>query len=362
MLYNGSVVCNASRVAGITLAQRDLDATRVQLQAWFEHRFAGEANVSELRAANRAAGWSSESLVFTAEVGGGTSEYVVRIPPAGGGIFREYDLGAQTLTQELLHEYGVVTPSPILYEPDRAWIGSKFLVMPRIIGHTPSDTTYATRGWLHDAGPVVQRRAHDSFLDTLASLHRVPVGEAPWLERPSGVGIVAELKWWQDYARWGTDSQVPELMADAFDWLIRHRPTETTELSVCWGDARLSNAIFDDSGQIVGALDWEQACVCPAETDFAWWLATRRQMLEVNGIDADPELPGFDSREVVVRLYEEMIGRPLNDLPWYEIFAMVRMGCCILRTQVLLRQTGQTEHFLTRAPILPAWTIATIRA
>ena len=62
-----------------------------------------------------------------------------------------------------------------------------------------------------------------------------------------------------------------------------------------------------------------------------------QQMLEVNRLDLDPELPGFDSREAVIGRYEEMIGRPLVDLDWYEIFAMVRMGCCILRTQVLLR-------------------------
>ena len=87
-------------MAGITLAQRDLEAeTRERLEAWFQHRFGDEAVVSELRVANRAAGWSSESLMFTAEVAGQTSEYVVRIPPAGGGIFREYDIGAQALTR-----------------------------------------------------------------------------------------------------------------------------------------------------------------------------------------------------------------------------------------------------------------------
>jgi aminoglycoside phosphotransferase (APT) family kinase protein len=176
-------------MAGITLAQRDLAATRRQLHAWFEHRFHGEAAVSELRAANRAAGWSSESLVFTVDLDGHTDEYVIRIPPAGGGIFRDYDLGAQTLTQELLHEYGIAAPSPILYEPDRRWIGSKFLVMPRIIGHTPSDTSYATRGWLHDAGPAVQRRAHDSFLETLAGLQRVPVSQAPGSNAPPVSGF-----------------------------------------------------------------------------------------------------------------------------------------------------------------------------
>lgn len=349
-------------MAGITLVQRDLAATRAQLQTWFEHRFAGEAVVSELSTANRAAGWSSESLVFSAEVDGETNEYVIRIPPSGGGIFREYDLGAQTLTQELLHEYGIATPSPILYEPDRAWIGSKFLVMPRIVGHTPSDTSYATRGWLHDAGPDVQRRAHDAFLETLVRLQSIPVGEAPWLERPAGFGVSAELAWWHGYARWGSDNQVPDVLTEAFGWLRRRQPEETAPPTICWGDARMSNAIFDDTGQLVGALDWEQACVCPAEADFAWWLATRKQMLEVNGLDLDPELPGFDSRTAVVGRFEEMIGRKLENLDWYEIFAMVRMGCCILRTQVLLRSNGQGDHFLTKAPILPAWTIEAIRA
>jgi aminoglycoside phosphotransferase (APT) family kinase protein len=348
-------------MAGIALVQRDLAATRQQLQSWFEHEFGGKTTVSDLRAANRAAGWSSESLVFTVEIAGTVSDYVARIPPAGGGIFPTYDLGAQTLTQNLLHQYGIATPSPIYYEPDRAWIGSKFLVMPRILGHTPSDTSYAMKGWLHDAGPEVQRCAHDSFLETLADLQRVPVSEAPWLERPGGVGVSAELAWWRDYVRWGTDNQVPDLMSEAFEWLVRHQPEDTADLSVCWGDARLSNAIFDDTGQIVGALDWEQACVCPAETDFAWWLATRRQMLEVNGLDLDPELPGFDSCGQVIRRYEEKLGRKLTGLDWYEIFAMVRMGCCILRTQVLLRTIGQSDHFLTRAPFLPAWTIETIR-
>jgi aminoglycoside phosphotransferase (APT) family kinase protein len=348
-------------MAGIALIQRDLADTRARLEAWFSHRYGGEAAVSELQAANRAAGWSSESLVFAADVAGHSSEYVLRIPPAGGGIYPEYDLDAQTRTQELLHQHGIATPSPIVYEPDESWIGSRFLVMPRIVGHTPSDTTYATRGWLHDAGPQVQRRVHDSFLQTLAALQRVPVDEATWLHRPTGTGVSAELAWWQEYAAWGTDNQIPDVMTEAFDWLRRHQPEQIGDAAVCWNDARLSNAIFGDDGQIVGVLDWEQACLCPAETDFAWWLATRRQMLEVNGIDADPELPGFDSREQVIHRFEEMIGRPLVALEWYEIFAMARMGCCIMRTQALLRSIGQNDHFLTRAPILPAWTISTVR-
>ncbi|OBI85122.1 phosphotransferase family protein [Mycobacterium asiaticum] len=344
-------------MAGLSLVQRDLDATRGQLADWFQHKFGAPVEIGELRPANRAAGWSSVSLLFSVD---GSREFVVRIPPTGGGIYAEYDLAGQTRTQQFLHEYQIATPAPIHYEPDPSWLGSSFLVMPRIAGHTPSDTSYATRGWLHGAGPEVQRRVHDSFLDTLVALQRVPTDQAAWLERPQGVGNAAELAWWRDYVEWATDMQVPNLITDAFDWLYRHQPEDPPRLAVCWGDARLSNAIFDDQGQIVGVLDWEQACLCPAETDFAWWLATRRQTMEVNGIQADPELPGFDSRQRVIERFEERIGRPLQALRWYEIFAMVRMGCCILRVQWLLRSMGQGDHGLTRAPIMPAWAIAAV--
>lgn len=352
-------------MAGITLAPRDLAETRLRLHAWIEHRFGAGTTISELSTANRAAGWSSETLAFSVagpgEHSDGQGDYVIRIPPAGGGMFAEYDLEGQTRTQQLLRHHGVVTPSPVCYEPDPSWIGSRFMVMPRIVGHTPSDTSYATRGWLHGAGPDVQRRLHDSFLETLLAVQRVPIGEAAWLRRPTGVGVGPELAWWQEYLRWGTDGDVPDLMVDAFGWLERHQPSGAAPLAVSWGDARLSNTISDDSGTIIAAIDWEQACICPAEADLGWWLATRRQTLEVQGIRADPELPGFDSREAVIRRYEEMLGRELTDLGWYEMFSMVRMACCILRTHVLLRSLGQTDHGFLRAPIMPSWAVQKIR-
>ena len=349
-------------MAAITLQQRDLVETRDRLEKWFQRRFDADASISELSVANRAAGWSSECLLFAAQSAGTTSEYVIRIPPSGGGMFAEYDLEGQTRTQELLRDYGVATPSPVHFEPDASWIGSRFLVMPRIAGHTPSDTSYATRGWLFSAGVEVQKRLHDDFLNTLAALQNVPVSEAPWLTRDGEVGNPPELRWWREYLAWATDNQIPELMAGAFDWLERNQPTDPVPMSVCWGDARLSNTIFDDAGTIVGVLDWEQACIGPAEADLGWWLATRRQTREVQGVASDPELPGFDSRDEVIQRYQAMIGRELIDLEWYEHFSIVKMGCCISRTQTLLRSIGLTDHGFLRAPILPAWVVEAIHA
>mgnify|MGYP002137604855 CR=1 FL=1 len=220
--------------------------------------------------------------------------------------------------------------------------------------------TRTVAGWVHDAGPSVQRRLHDDFLDTLATLQRVPVAEAPWLQRSQGLGMAGELRWWRDYLDWATDNDAPDLMIRAFGWLERHQPTDPGPLAISWGDARLSNTICDDTGTIVGVLDWEQACICPAEADLGWWLATRRQMLESQGLQDDPELPGFDSRARVIERYEEMIGRPLRGLEWFEMFSMIRMGCCILRMQMLLRRLGLTDHAFLRAPLLSAWVIETI--
>ena len=206
----------------------------------------------------------------------------------------------------------------------------------------------------------MQRRAHDSFLETLAACSTFRSTRPDLAPPATGASVSAELAWWQEYAAWGTDNQIPDVMTEAFDWLRHHQPEQTAGVAVCWNDARLSNAIFGDDGQIVGVLDWEQACLCPAERiSRGGWPPV--DDAEVNGIDADPELPGFDSREQVIHRFEEMIGRPLVDLDWYEIFAMARLGCCIMRTQALLRSIGQSDHFLTRAPILPAWTVSTVR-
>lgn len=349
-------------MAGLTLAQRDLAATRQQLSRWFADKVDPSATVTELTVANKAGGFSSESLVASVTQPEGQRDYVVRISPAGGGIFADYDLAGQARTQQLVREHGVKAPSPLLYEPDPDWIGSKFLVMPRIVGHIPGDMSYARKGWLHNAATKIQHRAQDSFLATLAALQRIPRSDAPWLQRRTGVGNEAEVTWWREYVKWGTDNQVPDLIIGAFDWLARNLPSDPAEPSVCWGDARMSNVIFDDSGEIVGVLDWEQACLCPAEADFGWWLATRRQMCAVFGLEDDPELPGFDARDRVIGRYQDMIGRHLTDLEWYEHFAAVRIGCCTLRIQVLLKAIGQADHFLTRAPLLPEWTIEAIRA
>ena len=101
-----AVYVNLACMAGIALVQRDLAATRQQLRGVVRAQVRQKTAVSELRAANKAAGWSSESLVFAGEVCG------MPTTTSSGSRRRAADLpglrlGTQTRTQNLLHGTGL---------------------------------------------------------------------------------------------------------------------------------------------------------------------------------------------------------------------------------------------------------------
>ena len=76
----------------------------------------------------------------------------------------------------------------------------------------------------------------------------------------------------------------------------------------------------------------------------------------------DPELPGLLDHAASIARVEAGLGRRLRDLDWHETFAMVRMGTCIAGVQRVLRRSGQEDHLLMQAPLLPDWTIAVVGA
>ena len=353
-------------MAGLSAERREPDVLHAGLTRWFtHHRLAADDVVLSPFEENPISGFSSESRLFTLRTTRGrhtaVEELVLRMPPAGGGLFPEYDLSRQATTQNVLHDAGIPTSAPATYEPDPSWLGAPFVIMPRIAGHIPTDFLYPVKGWLKDCLPDHQERCYTEFVRALVAIGRVDAAGLPVesLLRPQGAGLAGEIAWWSDYLLWATDGSPQPLMADAFAWVRSTTPTEN-RVGVVWNDARFANAIFDDRGTVVGVLDWEQGSLGPAELDIGFWLATRRQAADAVGIDQDPELPGFATRESTIAALEAGFGRALHDLEWHETFAMIRMGTCIVATQSLLRRTDHSDHPFLRAPPLPEWTIAAL--
>jgi aminoglycoside phosphotransferase (APT) family kinase protein len=126
------------------------------------------------------------------------------------------------------------------------------------------------------------------------------------------------------------------VLIDALEACRASLPADEPAPSVCWGDVRLPNVIFDDECTPAAVLDWEMATLAPPEVDLGWFLTVHRMSVEVVGSD----LPGFRPRAEMLSYYEQQLGRPLHDLHWYEAWGALRSAAIMVRLARLLFDLG----------------------
>jgi len=73
------------------------------------------------------------------------------------------------------------------------------------------------------------------------------------------------------------------------------------------------------------------------EHDLAWFTSLDLTMHRLFGQRAD----GFPGREATVARFEELAGRPVCDLAWYETLAMVKSTAIMTRIGYLRRDAGE---------------------
>jgi aminoglycoside phosphotransferase (APT) family kinase protein len=333
----------------IASGARDDEAMRVGIERWIRAHEPGCADATVLPLTRPASGLSSDTVFVSAGSGGGaTRELVVRLPPAGDGLFPEYDLAGQVERQVALHDAGVPT-APARYEADPAWLGAPFMVMPRVPGVVLStNPSYLRTGWLVDGGAGRQRRVIGSFLATLGRLHRLPPGHIGAVPEPLAVAVDR----WSAYLDWAAaGGPVPDALARARDRCADAIPAIDEPDSVLWGDVQLANCVFTDDGDVAALLDFELTGAGPAEVDVGWFLALHDMTVTTSG----PDLPGFGDRASMLATYESASGRPLAPLGWFELFALLRSGSIMVRIARLLSARGVDDSWLTRGnPTLDA--------
>src|SRR5437899_2259995 len=84
-------------------------------------------------------------------------------------------------------------------------------------------------------------------------------------------------------------------------------------------------------------LEERTAALGSPEQDVAWWLFLDRHHSEGIGIERLAGLPG---REETVARYEELMGRPVRHLDYYEVFAAFRFAVIMCRLWQLLIAYG----------------------
>jgi aminoglycoside phosphotransferase (APT) family kinase protein len=325
--------------------QRDLEATRDILAGWL----AGNLGVDRVEVGTiqgpALTGFSNETLLFDAtyprrgkEV---TEGFVVRVKPTAHTVFLESDFEWQYQVLDLLGTKTDV-PVPVVrgFEADPSYLGAPFFLMERIDGcRVPADSPpYTVGGWIHDdATPEQRRTLVESGLDQLAKIHGLnwhALG-LDFLSKPQygSLGIEQQIRYYDAAYEWAAEGEEQPINGAALEWIHAHAPATDPEITVCWGDARINNQLFDDSYHVRAVLDWEMVTLADPMMDLGWWLFLDRHFHE--GC-ARPRLDGFPTREEMVAHYEAKSRRTARDLEFYEVFAGFRFGVVMMRIKSLL--------------------------
>jgi fatty-acyl-CoA synthase len=274
------------------------------------------------------------------------TEYVVRLPPEGPALFPDYDLARQAEVQQRVAEAGVPAPRVIAMETDAAWVGSPFLVMPRVSGHAlTTNPSFVTHGWLAECSPEQQTAVFRRFVEMLARIHRVDASRMP--STGGGPDLAGVIDYWERYLDWATDDgDASAIYRDGIAWCRANLPAQRPPAGLLWGDPQLTNVVVDDAGAIAAVLDWEMAGVGPAELDVSWFLVLQEHAAETAGA----ELAGFPGRDAIVGWYEAAAGRELADLHFYDVLANIRSGAIVLRIGSMMATAGHPASWTAHVP------------
>lgn len=325
---------------------RDVDVTRVQLTTWLRRKLphATDVAVGEIGLPS-GSGFSNETLLIDAswhEGGAPTAaRLVARVKPTAYAIFPEYDLHKQYRVMELLAPTSVPVPRMRWYEDDASVLGQTFYVMDRVDGVIPPDHPPFTHGgWLFEATPAQQGALARSALDVLADLHRLDWRALgfDFLARPEygATPFAQQLGYYTMMLRWAAAGRAMPIADATLAWLEQHRPAQEPAASLTWGDSRIGNMIFRDF-RPVAVLDWEMVTLGPGEVDLAWWLVLDRYHTE--GVGAQP-LPGFPSRDAIIAQYQDIVGRRVQDLFYYEVWGAFRFALVLIRVADMMTEYG----------------------
>jgi aminoglycoside phosphotransferase (APT) family kinase protein len=319
------------------LTHRDPLVVGDALARWMSKRI-GE-DVRLIHAEHPTIGYSSETVLVDLlwptdddeELGGSKQEFVVRLPPPTTGTFRDYDLGQQVAAQLAAGAAGVPIASPELVT-DPQWLGTPFVVMPRVRGHIIGEVAVLDP-WLLSHSERKRAQLHEAFVNAVAATHRADTGATVGVPaRDNG----AELDFWADYLDWSSSGAPVPALVEALDWCRAHRPAAESEPVLRWGDVRLGNVIFGHDLQPLAVLDWDMASVGAREHDVAWFTSIETTTRTLLG----RHLAGFPDRDGTIARYESLSGHRLRDFDWYETLALLRSTAIMTRIGYLHRDAG----------------------
>lgn len=318
-----------------------------QLERWFAARHPDWTGVRITDIdIPRANGMSSETVLFTVTWTDASAAHeqalVARVAPTANGLLPAYDLAyEQRVLAAVRASTAVPVPATYGVEPDSTVLGGPFLIMERLRGRVPTDDPpFTAAGWVTDLTAGEQASMYDNALVTMAgiSVTEIPDLGPETVGHPAGGSSIAQqLDHYERLYAWTAAGRAHPVLDQAIEWTRANLPTDWAPSGLSWGDARLGNMMFNDDLAVSGVLDWEMATIGEAELDLAWFLFLNRVYTEGMGL---PAPAGFPSRDQSLERYQELLGRPLVNFAFHEVFAAIRATIMMMRIGTMMIDAG----------------------
>lgn len=283
-------------------------------------------------------GFSTETFLFDLESAGGSVGLVFRRPPEYP-ILPDYDLRRQFLTMARLADSPIPVPTVRWIDAGSAALGTPYFVMDRIDGAvTVSDyPPYQETGIFADADAAGRARLWNGCVDSIAAVHGIDpahyrlgfLGLGRYGATPP-TGLANFLRYALAWA-YGEAPMHPTFVR-ALDWLDAHlyRPERIT---LCWGDSRMSNVLYDEDHVSAAVLDWEIAFLGDPAADLAWLFMTDWISSPLEGRAPAPGTPG---RDETIDRYHRLTGHPPGNLRFGDVTAPLLLAVALVRLNARL--------------------------
>jgi aminoglycoside phosphotransferase (APT) family kinase protein len=273
----------------------------------------------------------------------GSREFVMRRPPLGPLAPTAHDMTREYRVLNALWPVFPPAPRPYLFCDDPSVIGAPFYVMERRRGVVLRDE------WPRDLGDdlATRRKVSEALVDVMVALHAVdhPAAGLGGLGKPEGF-VQRQVKGWAERWERAKDREIPAIN-DLIQWLTERIPTPTGATLV-HGDLKLDNVMLDpaDPGRVTTLLDWEMCTTGDPLVDLGvllcYWVESGDPASRRESVEQVTTLPGFYSREQIIRRYAEKSGRDISKIAFYQIFALFKNAVVV--QQIYIRwKRGQTQ-------------------
>jgi len=237
------------------------------------------------------------------------------LPPSAHDVLREARLLRAV-------EGRIRTPRVLAASEDEAILGVPFYVMEfmqgTVITHTIPDP-------IDDPGG--RAAVADELVRALVEVHALDWSSCglEGFGKPTGY-LDRQLRRFSGLWEHNKTRELP-LVEELYGWLAENKP-ESPEATIVHGDFRLGNTMFANAApaRLVAIFDWEMATIGDPLADVGYMTATWSQRDDPTGTMFDLTTvthgEGFPTRDELVTRYEELSGRSMSDLRWYQALAL----------------------------------------